>query len=78
MSELNRIALLIDCDNVSHQSIEGVIEELSKLGMVNVRHAHGNWKDPSLSGWVEKLHPHAIRPMQQFAYTKGKLSLIHI
>ena len=72
MSELNRIALLIDCDNVSHQSIEGVIEELSKLGMVNVRHAHGNWKDPSLSGWVEKLHPHAIRPMQQFAYTKGK------
>lgn len=72
MSELNRIALLIDCDNVSHHSIEGVIEELSKLGMVNVRHAHGNWKDPSLSGWVDKLHPHAIRPMQQFAYTKGK------
>lgn len=72
MSELNRIALLIDCDNVSHTSIEGVIEELSKLGMVNVRHAHGDWKSPSLSGWVDKLHPHAIRPMQQFAYTKGK------
>lgn len=72
MSELNRIALLIDCDNVSHHSVEGVIEELSKLGMVNVRHAHGNWKDQSLSGWVDKLHPHAIRPMQQFAYTKGK------
>lgn len=72
MSELNRIALLIDCDNVSHNSIEGVIEELSKLGMVNVRHAHGDWKSPSLSGWVDRLHPHAIRPMQQFAYTKGK------
>ena len=40
--------------------------------MVNVRHAHGDWKNPLLSGWVEKLHPHAIRPMQQFAYTKGK------
>ena len=72
MAELNRIALLIDCDNVSHTSIEGVIEELSKLGMVNVRHAHGDWKSPSLTGWVDKLHPHAIRPMQQFAYTKGK------
>jgi uncharacterized protein (TIGR00288 family) len=72
VTERNRIALLIDCDNVSHASIEGVIDELSKLGMVNVRHAHGDWKSPLLSGWVEKLHPHAIRPMQQFAYTKGK------
>ena len=26
----NMIALLIDCDNVSHKSIEGVIDELSK------------------------------------------------
>ena len=37
-----------------------------------MRHAHGDWNSPSLSGWVQKLHPHAIRPMQQFAYTKGK------
>ncbi|MDH4042647.1 MAG: NYN domain-containing protein [Gammaproteobacteria bacterium] len=67
-----RIALLIDCDNVSHNSIEGVLEELAKHGTVNVRHAHGDWNNPSLSGWITKLHPHAIRPMQQFAYTKGK------
>jgi uncharacterized protein (TIGR00288 family) len=72
MSERKRIALLIDCDNVSHNSIEGVLEELAKYGMVNVRHAHGDWKNPALTGWTDKLHPHAIRPMQQFAYTKGK------
>ena len=67
-----RVALLIDCDNASHNSIEGVLKELSKLGMVNVRHGHGNWKSESLSGWAKKLHPHAIRPIQQFAYTQGK------
>ena len=72
MRETKRIALLIDCDNVSHTSIEGVLEELAKHGTVNVRHAHGDWKSASLSGWAEKLHTHAIRPMQQFAYTKGK------
>lgn len=72
MPDSKRIALLIDCDNVSHNSIEGVLEELAKYGMVNVRHAHGDWNNPSLSGWATKLHPHAIRPMQQFAYTKGK------
>ena len=67
-----RIALLIDCDNVSHSSVEGVLEELAKYGTVNVRHAHGDWKSSRLSGWVEKLHPYAIRPVQQFAYTTGK------
>jgi len=72
MADKKRIALLIDCDNVSHNSIEGVLEELAKYGTVNVRHAHGDWNNKSLSGWREKLHPHAIRPMQQFAYTKGK------
>jgi uncharacterized LabA/DUF88 family protein len=67
-----RIALLIDCDNVSHNAVEGVLEELAKYGSVNVRHAHGDWKSPHLAGWVERLHPNAIRPIQQFAYTKGK------
>jgi uncharacterized protein (TIGR00288 family) len=72
VQEAKKIALLIDCDNVSHTAIEGVLQELAKHGTVNVRHAHGDWNNPSLSGWIDKLHPHAIRPMQQFAYTKGK------
>jgi uncharacterized protein (TIGR00288 family) len=72
VQEKKKIALLIDCDNVSHTAIEGVLKELANHGTVNVRHAHGDWNSPSLSGWAEKLHPHAIRPMQQFAYTKGK------
>jgi len=72
MEKNTRIALLIDCDNVSSSSIEGVLEELAKYGTVNVRHAHGDWKSTHLTGWIEKLHPHAIRPVQQFAYTTGK------
>ncbi len=72
MKTNTRIALLIDCDNVNASSIEGVLEELAKYGAVNVRHAHGDWNSPHLSGWIEKLHPHAIRPVQQFAYTTGK------
>lgn len=67
-----RIALLIDCDNVSHNAVEGVLQELAKYGTVNVRHAHGDWNSRHLSGWIERLHPNAIRPVQQFAYTAGK------
>jgi uncharacterized protein (TIGR00288 family) len=72
MNPNTRIALLIDCDNVSSNSIEGVLEELAKYGTVNVRHAHGNWKSSHLTGWSDKLLSHAIRPLQQFAYTTGK------
>jgi uncharacterized protein (TIGR00288 family) len=72
MAEDNKIALLIDCDNVSHRSVEGVIDELSKYGKVNIRNAYGNWKSENMKGWEEKLHPHAIKPIQQFAYTTGK------
>jgi uncharacterized protein (TIGR00288 family) len=72
MKDNTRIALLIDCDNVSHSSIEGVLEELAKYGKVNVRHAHGDWNSNNLTGWREKLHAFAIRPIQQFAYTFGK------
>jgi len=72
MNQKQQIAILIDCDNASPNSIEGVLEELAKYGMVNVRHAHGDWQSKRLSGWQEKLIPHAIRPMQQFPYTTGK------
>jgi uncharacterized protein (TIGR00288 family) len=72
MKKDNKIALLIDCDNVSSKSIDGVINELTKYGVVNIRKAYGNWKSSQLKGWEEKLHPYAIIPIQQFAYTTGK------
>jgi uncharacterized protein (TIGR00288 family) len=72
MKNETNIALLIDCDNVSHKSIQGVIDELSQYGTVNIRRAYGNWKKETLKGWEEELHPHAITPIQQFDYTRGK------
>jgi uncharacterized protein (TIGR00288 family) len=67
-----KIALLIDCDNAIYQAIDGVLNELTKYGVTNIRRAYGNWKTPNLQGWEEQLHPYAIQPIQQFAYTQGK------
>ena len=72
MSDKMRIALLIDCDNVSHRAVEGVLAVLARYGQVNVRHAFGDWNSSHIKGWAEKLQPNAIRPMQQFAYTRQK------
>ena len=66
------IALLIDADNAPAASIDVVLTELSTFGVTNVRRAYGNWKKTELKGWEEKLHEYAIRPVQQFDYSKGK------
>lgn len=68
-NQLN-IALLIDCENASPKAIHGILSELAEKGVVNIRRAYGNWKKEA--GWEEKLHPLAIQPVQQFAYTAGK------
>ena len=66
------IAMLIDADNSPSDKIDFILAEMAKYGVVNIRRAYGNWKSRSLSGWEDKLHDYAIRPIQQFDYTKGK------
>ena len=67
-----KIALFIDADNAPANKISDVLAELAKLGVVNIRRAYGNWKNPNLTGWEEVLHDNAIKPIQQFDLTKGK------
>ena len=67
-----RIALLIDADNSPAAKIDVVLAELAKIGVSNIRRAYGNWKKDGLKGWEAVLHEYAIRPVQQFDYSKGK------
>lgn len=68
----SKIALLIDADNAPASKIEAIVSEIAKYGVANVRRAYGNWKSPTLKAWEECLHEYAIRPVQQFDYSKGK------
>ncbi|MDH0370185.1 NYN domain-containing protein [Comamonas aquatica] len=67
-----RIALLIDADNAPSEMIDEILTELSTFGVINTRRAYGNWTKPGLHGWQSKLLEYALRPMQQFDYSKGK------
>lgn len=66
------IALLIDADNVSAAKLPVILAELAKYGTANVRRAYGDWTASTLKGWTARLHEYAIRPIQQFSYSKGK------
>jgi len=73
-SQAGNIALLIDADNASPDSLDSVLTVLAELGTVNIRRAYGNWQKPALKGWSAMVHRHAIEPQQQFDLTKGKSS----
>ena len=66
------IALLIDADNAPSSKIDVILAELAKVGVANIRRAYGNWKKDGLKGWEAVLHEYAIRPIQQFDYSRGK------
>ncbi len=72
--EALRLAVLIDADNASAAVTKELLEEVAKYGVATVKRAYGDWTTQNLVGWKEHLHRHAIQPMQQFAYTKGKNS----
>ena len=67
-----RIALLIDADNAPAEKLDEILTELSTLGVINIRRAYGNWTKPALQGWQARLLEFALRPMQQFDYSKRK------
>ena len=67
-----RIALLIDADNAPAEMIDEILNELSTLGVINIRRAYGNWTKAGLKSWESKLLEFALRPMQQYDYSKRK------
>ena len=67
-----KIALFIDADNAPASKFENVLSEVAKYGVVTIRKAYGNWKNPSLKPWEELLHEYAIQPIQQYDLSKGK------
>ena len=64
--------MLIDGDNAQPSLIGNVLAEAAKHGEVTTRRVYGNWATPNMAGWKNVLNQHAIQPMQQFPYSKGK------
>ena len=68
----DRIALLIDADNVSAKYIKPIMDELSKYGNITYKRIYGDWTSPYNLSWKEVLLQNSITPIQQFSYTYGK------
>ncbi|WP_192257867.1 NYN domain-containing protein [Mesorhizobium silamurunense] len=67
-----RLAVLIDADNASARIVDGLFEEIAKIGEASVRRIYGDFSSARSKAWTDVLSKHAIIPQQQFAYTAGK------
>ncbi len=67
-----RLAVLIDADNAQAAVIEGLLAEIARFGEATVKRIYGDFTSPASASWKKVLQRHAIKPVQQFAYTTGK------
>lgn len=66
------LAVLIDADNIPYANIQGMLDEIAKLGTPTIKRIYGDWTRPGVNGWKQPLLEHAITPIQQYGYTTGK------
>jgi uncharacterized LabA/DUF88 family protein len=69
-----RLAVLIDADNVPYSNVKELLEEIAKNGTPTIKRIYADWTKPTVSGWKNVLLENAITPIQQYSYTTGKNS----
>ncbi len=69
-----RLAVLIDADNVPRGTLKGIMEEIALYGTPTIKRIYGDWTSPNISGWKAALLENAVVPIQQYSYTTGKNS----
>ncbi|POY35873.1 Maebl [Solitalea longa] len=70
----DKLAVLIDADNVPYSNVKEMLEEIAKNGTPTIKRIYADWTKPTVSGWKSVLLENAITPIQQYSYTTGKNS----
>ncbi|MBQ2294157.1 MAG: NYN domain-containing protein [Spirochaetales bacterium] len=73
-NEKNKMAVLIDSENVSSKNIEFIMKESIRHGFLTIKRIYGDWTDQRMTSWKKVLPDYAIQPIQQFKNTQGKNS----
>ncbi len=69
-----RMAVLIDADNADYNLINQILEAASQHGRITVKRIYADWTISFNSHWKNVVNQTALRPIQKFAYTRGKNS----
>lgn len=70
----NRLAILIDAENVSVSLIRPLLIRLQSPKVLTLRRAYGDWSKSQLHGWKSTLTEYGILPVHAPTYVSGKNS----
>ena len=68
----DRLAVLIDAQNISQQVLDRLFSTIETLGTPSVKRAYGDFSEPRMKCWETELSKRAIQAIQQFNTTTGK------
>ncbi|MEQ9261136.1 MAG: NYN domain-containing protein [Roseovarius sp.] len=71
-STSQRLAVLIDADNVPSKFAEAILREVTTYGEPGLRRVYGDWSNQQLTGWTKTAQKLGLVQHQQTANTKGK------
>ena len=74
MDRDNKIAVLVDAENVSEKYAQDLLDEVTNYGIPTYKRIYGDWTNPQLSSWKNSLLTYSFTPIQQYSYTSGKNS----
>lgn len=74
MKKQDKLALLIDAENISRKYIKLIMDELNEFGTPTYKRVYGDFTSSGVAAWKDVLRTYALTPVLQYGYTKGKNS----
>ena len=74
MDRDNKIAVLVDAENVSEKYAQDLLDEVTNYGIPTYKRVYGDWTKSQLQKWKDSLLTYSFTPIQQYSYTSGKNS----
>ena len=68
----NKIAVLVDSDNVSYKHIKEILDEVEKYGRICMKRVYGDFSKPAALAWKSEVLKNGFKTIHQFSYTDGK------
>ncbi len=72
VTTIQRVALLIDAENISSAYAQLILNEAGRIGNVVSKRIYGDWSSPSLTSWKKPILDFSIHAIQQFHNISGK------
>ncbi len=68
----NRVAVLIDAENVGSSNAKQIFDTMSSYGEVTIKQIFADWSNPQVAPWKKEIENYSIVANHQFAFVKGK------